>query len=115
MTLEVQDIEYVRYQSSAIVLGLSLTRAPDELEIEMIQAWPNVPGTDRPLRVEGRNKLVVEVPSAEAALTCIEWPLSEEGLAAIIARATVVADASDRLLADVQALIDRRYGTPAPA
>lgn len=112
VTLELQDIDYVRYQSAAIVLGLSLTRAPDELEIELIQAWPGVPGTDRPLRVEGRN-LVVEVPSAEAALTCIEWLMSTDGLPAIIARATVVADASDRLYADVQALINRRYDTPA--
>jgi hypothetical protein len=113
VTLELQDIDYVRYQSSAIVLGLSLTRAPDELEIELIQAWPNVQGTDRPLRIEGRNTLVVEVPSAAAALTCIEWLMSDEGLPAIIARAAVVADASDRLYADVQTLINRRYDTPA--
>ncbi len=113
VTLELQDIDYVRYQSSAIVLGLSLTRAPDELEIELIQAWPSLQGTDRPLRIEGRNTLVVEVPSAAAALTCIEWLMSDEGLPAIIARATVVADASDRLYADVQALINRRYDTPA--
>ncbi len=112
MTLELQDIEYVRYQSSAIVLGLSLTRAPDELEIELIQAWPSVQGTDRPLRVEGRN-LVVEVPSADGALRCVEWLMSTDGLPAIIARATVVADASDRLYGDVQALINRRYDLPA--
>lgn len=114
MTLELQDIDYVRYQSSAIVLGLSLTRAPDELETELIQAWPGVPGTDRPLRIEGRNSLVVEVPSADAATTCVAWLMSEEGLPAIIARATVVAEASDRLYTEVQALINRRYDAPAP-
>jgi hypothetical protein len=111
VTLELQDIEYVRYQSSAIVLGLSLTRSPDELEIELIQNWPGVRGTDRPLRVEGRN-LIVEVPSAEGATTCVAWLMSDEGLPAIIARANIVADASDRLYADVQALINRRYDTP---
>ena len=114
MTLELQDIDYVRYQSSAIVLGLSLTRAPDELEIELIQAWPNVPGTDRPLRIEGRNQLVAEVASADGATACVTWLMSEEGLPAIIARANVVADASERLHAEVQALINRRYDTPAP-
>jgi hypothetical protein len=114
VTLELQDIDYVRYQSSAIVLGLSLTRAPDDLEIELIQAWPNIPGTDRPLRVEGRNLLVVEVPTAEAATTCVAWLMSDGGLPAIIARAEVVAEASDRLYADVQALINRRYDDPAP-
>ena len=55
MTLEIRDIESVKYQSSGIVLQLSMTRAPGELEIELIQGWPSVAGTDRPLRVEGRD------------------------------------------------------------
>jgi hypothetical protein len=113
VSFEVQNIDYVRYESSAIVLGLSLTRAPDELETELIQAWPSLEGTDRPLRVEGRN-LVVEVPSADAAMRCVEWLMSADGLAAMSARASVVADASDQLLADVQALIHRRYDEGPP-
>jgi len=107
VTLEVRDIDYVRYQSSAIVLGLSLTRAPDELETQLIEAWP-VPDTDRPLRVDGRD-LVVEVPSTDAATACVTWLMGDQGLAAITARATAVDDASERLHADLQALIHRRY------
>ena len=108
MTLEVRDIEYVRYQSSAIVLGLSLTRAPDELETELIQAWPSVEGTDRPLRVEGR-LLIAEVPSTVAAKACVAWLMSDQGLAAMAARATVVADASEQLFTDLQALVHSTY------
>lgn len=108
VTLELRDIESVRYESSAIVLQLSLTRAPGELETELIQGWPTVPGTDRPLRVEGR-ELVVEVTSADAAMTCVTWLMGEEGLAAMCARATVVEDASDRLHSEVRTLIQRRY------
>ncbi len=108
MTLEVRDIESVRYQSSAIVLHLSLTRAPRELEIELIQSWPTVAGTDRPLRVDGRD-LVVEVPSAEAAMTCVTWLMSAEGLAAMCARAAVVEEASEQLYTGLQGIIHRRY------
>jgi len=108
VTLELRDIESVKYQSSAIVLQLSLTRAPTELETEMIQRWPAMQGTDRPLRVEGRD-LLVEVPSADAATTCVAWLMGDEGLAAMCAQANVVEDASERLHADVQALIHRRY------
>ncbi len=108
MTLELRDIESVKYQSSAIVLRLSMTRAPSEMETEMIEAWPSIEGTDRPLRVEGRD-LVVEVPSADGATTCVTWLMGADGLAAMCARATVVEDASERLHSDVQALIHRRY------
>ena len=90
------------------MLRLSLTTAPNELETEVIQGWPALQGTDRPLRVEGRD-LVVEVPGADAATTCVSWLMGEEGLAAMCARATVVEEASDRLHADVQALIHHRY------
>jgi hypothetical protein len=108
VTLELRDIESVKYQSAAIVLQLSLTRAPSELETELIQAWPAVRGTDRPLRVEGRD-LLVEVASADAATTCVAWLMGEEGLSAMSARALVVEDAGDQLHADVRALIHRRY------
>lgn len=108
MTLEVRDIEYVRYQSKAIAVGLSLTRAPDELETELIQAWPTVEGTDRPLRIEGR-LLIAEVPSTDGAMACVAWLMGEQGLAAMATRAAVVEDASEKLFTDLQALVHRTY------
>jgi len=108
VTLEIRDLESVKYRSTGIVLRLSLTRAPSELEIELIQGWPVIQGTDRPLLVEGRD-LVVEVPGADAATTCVAWLMGEEGLAAMGAQAAVVEDASERLFSEVQALIHRRY------
>jgi len=108
MALEVRDVEYVTAGVATLVLGLSLTRAPDELEVALIESWPTPAEIRQNLRVEG-TLLVAEVPDDAGATVTIDWLMGEHGLAAIDARAEERREQGDRLLDALRERVHTRY------
>ena len=115
MALEVRDVEHVTAGATTVVIGLSLTRAPDDLEVALIEGWPAPAEIRHNLRVEG-TLLVAEVPDDAGAALSIDWLMGEHGLAAIDARAEELREQGDRLLDALRARVHARYDAgPAEA